>query len=169
MRRFSGDGGPLGSLPDLFGGDASGRRAGDMRSGTVNREPEIVRAMRLAFVPGRRAGSSRYGFRCSLGYASFGGSRFPRLHILSKRSEATFSGTVSRRICPALPGIRRGAAPCRLGRRNGCDRLLRACRWAFRGPAVRFRFLWPAVVIRYGPDTVRYLFSLFVLSMYRFV
>ena len=120
-------------------------------------------------VQGRRAGSSRYGFRCRLGYASFGGSRFSRLHILSKRSEATFSGTVSRRICPALPGIRRGAAPCRLGRRNGCDRLLRACRWAFRGPAVRFRFLWPAVVIRYGPDTVRHLFSLFVLSMYRFV
>lgn len=54
VRRFSGDGGPLGSLPDLFGGDASGRRAGDMRSGTVNREPEIVGAIRPAF----RAGSA---------------------------------------------------------------------------------------------------------------
>ena len=42
VRRFSGDGGPLGSLPDLFGGDASGRRAGDMRSGrAVSREPGV--------------------------------------------------------------------------------------------------------------------------------
>lgn len=139
-------------MPDLFGGDASGRRAGDMRSGTVNREPEIVRAMRLAFVPGRRAGSSRYGFRCSLGYASFGGVAF--LVCISCRNgrKRPFPGTVSRRICPALPGIRRGAAPCRLGRRNGCDRLLRACRWAFRGPAVRFRFLWPRSW--YGTDRI---------------
>ena len=73
-------------------------------------------------------------------------------------------------VSPRVPvGIRRDAAPCRLGRRSGGDRLLRACRWAFRGPAVRFRFLWPAVVIRCGPDAVWYLFSLFVLSVYRFV
>ena len=149
------------------------RRAGDMRSGTVNREPEIVRAMRLAFVPGRRAGSSRYGFRCSLGYASFGGGAFLVCGSCRNGRKRPFPGRFLDGFAGASPrvpvGIRRDAAPCRLGRRSGGDRLLRACRWAFRGPAVRFRFLWPAVVIRCGPDAVRYLFSLFVLSMYRFV
>ena len=51
------------------------------------------------------------GFVVALDMPLSAGSRFPRLHILSKRSEATFSGTVSRRICPALPGIRRVPRP----------------------------------------------------------
>ena len=120
-------------------------------------------------VQGRRDGSSRYGFRCRLGYASFGGES---LSSFSYPVETVGSDLFRDGFSTDLPGASRhsaGAAPCRLGRRSGCGRLLRACRWAFRGPAVRFRFLWPAVVIRYGPDTARYLFSLFVLSMYRFV
>ena len=118
-------------------------------------------------------GSSRYGFRCRLGYASFGGGAFLVCGSCRNGRKRPFPGRFLDGFAGASPrvpvGIRRDAAPCRLGRRSGGDRLLRACRWAFRGPAVRFRFLWPAVVIRCGPDAVRYLFSLFVLSMYRFV
>lgn len=124
-------------------------------------------------VQGRCDGSSRYGFRCRLGYASFGGGAFLVCGSCRNGRKRPFPGRFLDGFAGASPrvpvGIRRDAAPCRLGRRSGGDRLLRACRWAFRGPAVRFRFLWPAVVIRCGPDAVRYLFSLFVLSMYRFV
>lgn len=115
-------------------------------------------------VQGRRDGSSRYGFRCRLGYASFGGSRFPRLHILSKRSEATFSGTVSRRICPALPGIRRSAAPCRLG---SAQRLRPAA------PSVSVGIPGPGgavpVLMACGRDTVRTGYCAVFIFFIRFV
>ena len=115
-------------------------------------------------VQGRRDGSSRYGFRCRLGYASFGGSRFPRLHILSKRSEATLSRDG---FSTDLPGASRHSAECRALPIGLAQRLRPAA------PSVSVGIPGPGgtvpVLMACGRDTVRTGYCAIVIFFIRFV